>query len=431
MTNRGMAATGQGTMEKDMYSSVEKVFLVLRDIFIIFTLLFFLLRLDSYLFNRGLLPAAPIYLLAGWIAAVGLLGLLSTSFERHYPVSFYRCWPIILPFIAIMALSWIGIFGEQAFFGDNYKFLLITTLDFGLFLTGILIGIMKMRKGILSMGITIAWATLIITSFTDILYPGTFSLVDTRAAGLFEDPNEAAFSIVLFTSVLLSWDKKAMNLRDLFIFAVCGVAVFFTFSRGGAIEFLMLAFLYWINLTNRHRFYSIIQIAVFIILLSVGVSFLLPDYISQLKILEVNSYRVGWFFGDFGGAFATSDPRVGRLWEAVALVGINPFFGLGTGYVASMSPYGPHNIFLGRWIDNGVFGMLSYVWLLAAALVMNKTAGNFGGVAAVVTIILYGLVSHTALDDRVILLVMSIITARAIVNRANQNEKPSKISVEG
>jgi len=425
MNGKMTAVTEFETVENDIYRNVGKVFLTLRDLFIIVTLLFFLLRMDSFLFLRGMLPVPPIYLMAAWVFAIGVLGMLSTMFERNYIGSIYRCLPILLPFIAIVAISWIGIFAEQAYYFDNYKYLLMPTLDFGLFVTGILIGTMRMRKGVLSTCMAVALVVIIATSFIDIVYPGTFSKVANRAAGIFENPGGAAFNMVFLTAVLLRWEKKALNIPDLLLFVICGVAVFFTFSRGGAVQFIALAALYWMNMTTRHRFYAVIQFLIVVVLLAAGVFYILPDYISQLKILEYNSDRLGWFLGNVGGAFTTKDDRVVLFWEAAGIISANPLTGVGTGFVGSMNP-GPHNVFLARWIENGIFGLLAFVWLLASLFFMNKFTGNFNGVAALMIVFLYGLSSHIVMDDRVILLVMAIITSRAIANRASQKAKPDK-----
>ncbi len=423
MTNREMTVSETAESENDIYRTSANVFFVVRDVFIIATLVFFLLRLDAYLFLRGALPVAPIFLMSVWIVTVGLIGVSSSLFEHHYLRSFNQCWPIILPFVFIVGFSWMGILGEQANFAENHKYLLYPTLDFGLFLTGILLGVMKVRKGIFRLGMAIAWTVVVATSFADVFYPGTFSEINSRAAGIFENPNIAAFTIVIFTATLLQWEKKSMNLPDLFLFLLSGVAVFFTFSRGGAIQFIVLAFLYWMNMASRQRLYFVIQIAVFILLLVAGISFLLPDYTSQIKILELNTTRVDWYLGNFSDAFPSDESRLELFREAVQIVVANPLTGLGTGYVASMFPYGPHNIYLSRWIENGIFGMLSYVWLLIAVLVMNKVNGNFGGCAVAVMVIMYGIISDQALDDRTILLLLSIITAKAIVNRNETAEE--------
>ncbi|MBP1762999.1 MAG: conserved rane protein of unknown function [Firmicutes bacterium] len=408
-----------GTGQENIFA---RLFLLLRDTYILSTLLFFLLRLDSYLFQMGMLPISPIILLVAWIGSIWILSVVSTYFEGQYALIFTRSLPIIIPFAAIVGFSWVGIFLEEAYFDQNYKAVLLPTLDFLLFLTGVAIGMMHISKWKWSTTVAIAFLVVIVTVFVDALYPGTFSKLDYRASGIYEQPNIAAFSMVLFLTVLLRWEKKALNWQDMILAVVCGVGIFFTFSRGGVVEFLLIALLYLINLKNKERVSFFIKGAGLLICLGGVIVFLLPDYLSQLEILQFKSARMEWFTGDVGGALSTSDARVRILDEYYPLIASSPLWGKGSGYVTSMW-LGPHNIYVARWVENGIFGVLSYVWWLLAILFLNKKMKNFSGVAIVILLIAYGFISHHLLEERPILLLLSILTTRAVAGNVFAAEK--------
>lgn len=73
----------------------------------------------------------------------------------------------------------------------------------------------------------------------DVLRPGTFSVVDERAAGFATDTNTAAYAVSLLAAVLLRYRRT--DLADLGVLYVSGLTVFLTLSRGGALVWLALA----------------------------------------------------------------------------------------------------------------------------------------------------------------------------------------------
>lgn len=416
MTHKAMTSLRSCEVAVPSETGIAETFLAFRDLFVLCTLIFFLLRIDTFLFREGLLPIAPIIIMFFWIVSIWVLSIVSSMFEREYPLIFVRCLPIIVPFAAIVGFSWAGIFLQGAYLDDNYKSILLPTLDFGIFLTGIVIGIMCISDRKWSAAMMITFTCIMVTTFIDVLYPGTFSNLNYRAAGLFENPNEAAFGMILFLAILLRWKEKTFNLHDVFFGTICGIGVFFTFSRGGVILYLLIVFLYWLNLRSEERIAFIIKGIVFLVCLAGVIVFLLPDYISQLEILQSDSVRLQWFSGDIGDAFLTSDSRFELLYEYLLLIAASPFWGHGSGYVSSMW-LGPHNLYLARWTENGIFGLLSYLWLLAAVLLINKMNKNFQGVAVVLIIAVFGLTSHNVLENRAVLLMMAILTTRAIARQ--------------
>ena len=77
----------------------------------------------------------------------------------------------------------------------------------------------------------------------DVLRPGTFSVVDERAAGFATDTNTAAYAVSLLAAALLRYRRRP-GLADLGVLYVSGLTIFITLSRGGALVWLALAAAY-------------------------------------------------------------------------------------------------------------------------------------------------------------------------------------------
>ena len=77
----------------------------------------------------------------------------------------------------------------------------------------------------------------------DVLRPGTFSVVDERAAGFATDTNTAAYAVSLLAAALLRYGRRPA-LADYGVLYVSGLTIFLTLSRGGALVWLALAAAY-------------------------------------------------------------------------------------------------------------------------------------------------------------------------------------------
>jgi hypothetical protein len=124
--------------------------------------------------------------------------------------------------------------------------------------------------------------------------------------------------------------------------------------------------------------------------------------VNQLLNLDADMVR----FGDIA-----SLERMDAVDHSVRIISDATFFGMGTGYIYGM-PVGPHNMYLARWVDNGLIGILSYLWLVGAAFVVNWKNRNPQGAVISLMVLFFGLFSHNVLEDRTVLLLLAISTAR-------------------
>lgn len=115
-------------------------------------------------------------------------------------------------------------------------------------------------------------------------------------------------------------------------------------------------------------------------------------------------------FGDIA-----SLERMDAVNHSIRIISEATVLGMGTGYIYGM-PVGPHNMYLARWVDNGLIEILSYLWLLCAAFVVNWKNRNPEGAVISLMVLLFGFFSHNVLEDRAILLLLAISTAGGAVS---------------
>ena len=112
-----------------------------------------------------------------------------------------------------------------------------------------------------------AFVVLLSSVFADACYPGTFSSLPDRAAGFAENPNIAAFVLVLLCSCLVDFQRR--RLKSHVLMALTSLGVLTTLSRGGGI---LLAVLFsctmrtgssvWIVI-GRYKYYGMQRLSSF------------------------------------------------------------------------------------------------------------------------------------------------------------------------
>ena len=217
--------------------------------------LLFLTELDRELVRRGF-PVPGVLLFAAFMAvfAVWLLaprsGLAMKDAGAHALQLLRRRWPFLLALLALAALTWIQWpRNPDARFRDGISLVVILGVTAGAALLPLVPSVR--RRWRLYLGA--AFLLYCCTVFTDVLWPGTFTLLAYRAAGLAVDPNVGAFMILILGAPLLAYRRfSSWSLAVLFI---AGFAVFMTLSRSGLLGYAILfaAFSSWTVWTVRGR----------------------------------------------------------------------------------------------------------------------------------------------------------------------------------
>ncbi len=194
-------------------------------------------------------------------------------------------------------------------------------------------------------------------------------IMGIRISGPYGDPDFYAVSMI-FPTLLSSMffylsqsKKKKLIMLGLFCFFVLNVIG--TSSRGGLIAVLIGLFAMWWFVKIRWK--SVIAIAAIILFLGVAVvySVLIPSSSLERYTGLTGRKSIQW--------------RIG-LWEmSRSAIQKHPILGIGTGNFVSQynryineevprTPLWPHNSILQAWVENGIFGMFSYLLLFILAL---------------------------------------------------------------
>lgn len=359
--------------------------------------------LDLYLARNGvifsgseitLIAAAMIPLIYYLLKAVSSAGSHSKLDTVHLPNSVVLPW-IVFSFIVVFSALWSinaesAIQGARIFVGLN----LFSATIFALLCS--------------DMGRRIVRAALLVSIFIyggttlyDVIYPGSFSKLITRAAGISINPNLSAYNICVAAAVYLSIsDKENKSVLFVPLIVFISISVFFTLSRGGFIlllTFIVLAGYRFIRRSFKSRMFFIVGAPLSIVALA-GAAMSYTSFSSN----STTAKRLAMFTGE--AAFIASDES--RLQIAGAhLITFGDAPLLGTGYgdtytVNNEVGHSTHNIYIKILLELGMFGLVLYLLSLlvfGVALAKHET----WQIVLPILIAVSGFLSNTILDNRV------------------------------
>jgi O-antigen ligase len=192
-----------------------------------------------------------------------------------------------------------------------------------------------------------------------------------RVTGFQLNSNSFAWFLKLWLPLLLLWalvrPSNKCRYICLFSFILGSIALVLTFSRGGWLAFifsLLIAFVLYLKLKNRHRFKTVIPR--FLILGSAAL---------LLLLFLIPKITKRWTSDDYAAIFS----RFPGMKVAINIIQNNPFRGLGLGnYAYSMQeyditlekttiifPHPVHNVYLHIAAELGLFGLAIFLCLAA------------------------------------------------------------------
>ena len=372
----------------------------------------FLGYVDVYLFSSGVLATAPTYMLLrvlGCWAAItlvqcfmsrGLSGELWTLYSNHIGVLF--------ALLGLVACSVVFALLPDAYWEDGPMYLLYSAYDSSVLLLSMLLPFRAHHRRYFSFYILCALLVLLSSVLFDAYYPGTFSIVPDRAAGFAENPNTAAFVLVLLCSCII--DFHQFRARDIAVLTLTGIGVFTTLSRGGAI-LLAFAFAYYtyrMVLASVHTpirlFARAATLVILVLVLYAAATFL----VQRADIFSLSFQpRLAMLQGT-NEVVTADDDRLHALAEALRVVSGSPVIGYGTGYSYSLNAT-PHNMYLQQWINNGLPGLAAYLLLLGTSALLFWTRESARGLLFVGLVTINGFFSHNILEERAVLGLLGVL----------------------
>ncbi len=373
---------------------------------------------DRYLWGRGWLPLRPtvlFFLLIGPLAALVLvraaarreaaseaLGLLTANLG------------LAAPFAALAAFNLLSSLHPTANWSGKATYILLVPYDFLVFLVSMLLPLLPpVRRAIPAAG-RLCVLLLALSVYWDALFPGSFSRIASRAAGLARDPNQAAFLMVLALALCLSFGRLLR--RDLLLLGMTAVALVGTLSRAGVLLFASLLLVYAVAaaLTAGWRtavLRILVPLGVAAGLVGVGlvVAVSLGERGEGIFSLQANQERLDMFTGK-ESFLAGRNERLDLVVTFMEKVLEAPVVGHGAGYTYTQ-PQGPHNRYLQEWVNAGLGGVLSYVGFLAAAAWTFRRRGFAPGLAATLTVAVGSFFSHGILEQRAVPVSLGLLAA--------------------
>ena len=231
-------------------------------------------------------------------------------------------------------------------------------------------------------------------------HPSTFSEVNGRAAGLFQNPNAAAAAIggtlLALWDELPSWSKGPL-------FALATVGILGTFSRACMSGWLMVGILglpvgLWKGRQGSlWMFLLLAALAAFLLFIQSGMLEIL--HWEALNGNTLNRIRFG-----VGDGSAMDRAEIARMgWAKVTE---SPWFGYGLAAPFRFNVLATHNMYLFNWIEHGVLGVL-----LLPTILLPLAWGRPNARLFLFFSLWMGLFSHNLLDARYFLLPLGFLLA--------------------
>lgn len=262
--------------------------------------------------------------------------------------------------------------------------------------------------------ILIAYFCLAASLLTDLFWPGSFGKFDHRAGGLATEPNIAAQSMMIVTSVLLSYYR--VRLLDPVILITCYVCALGTLSRSGQVVFVIVLGFYALYHLVAPQATFLRRVTV--MMLGVIGAVIMMEAAHEIRETSgiFSDERSAKRFEQLMGNKEMWGPREQRLHlinENLELFMASPIFGHGTAYTKTLL-CNTHNEYLRHAVNGGIIGLALFTgWLLVGGLVFIKRGFREGvafvGVATAVCVF-----SNTITDDRNFLLLYGILAGESL-----------------
>lgn len=373
----------------------------------------YLIRFQIWILPTTVLEGMILIVFFVWFAKFGW----KTIANRFKNKNFYQSHPFYKQIILIIIVSYFSIFIAPDFFKATglWRAYFLEPIFFFL----VFVNVIKTKKDLRKIFFGLGISALLVSLFA--VYQkitGDFIPVEMwrdasarRVTSFYTSPNAVGLFLAPIIMIYFAWllgefkkEKLLLNFYKITVLILAFLAVFFSVSEGTwlgltAAFFIFLFFIFVKKLNfkiTKKLFYKTAIIIVFLlIIISFCFSHLIKDKIQPVLLDAANQNRFILWQGSWD--FLTQNPK-------------NFIFGAGIfGFPQIQEKFReplkmepliyPHNIFLNFWMEIGLIGMLSFVWLIASFFINAKRILKseqrmlvIGLISAMVTIIIHGLV---------------------------------------
>ena len=375
---------------------------------------YFLSGADNYIFQFSKVRIPPNLALVMFFVPLAAV-LLTKDFMRSKPLSgvftqFRVNLPVVGAFFSLVLISLLLSLHDTANWRNDGKWIKIVTVDFAVFLLGMSLPVLDVIRHSYRRCIIAGIIVLAASIGYDMLFPGALFTSRDRAAGFAINPNLGGLLLAMMAASTLGYEATTRR-RDNWILAITGLGIFATLSRGGVLLYLLLLgfYLYATLFASKGGFKKSLMVLLSAGILLAFIKFMIPLMMEQSGMFkEKNAQnRVNSLMGD-RGLYSEDDGRLRAVHQSLRLINEAPFVGHGTGFTQTMT-VGPHNMYLKQWVDNGLPGLLGYVFLLLSGFWLFYKRKFFPGQAFLAVVLLGGLFSHNILDLRAFLILFGTL----------------------
>lgn len=373
----------------------------------------FLCKFDNCMWILGMISFRPqLPLMAALCIMVILVWNKSPGMFSHAIKESRSC---IIPFAMIAWLSLIGAALPDADLGDGGIELIKSTIDFLLFLLAIPLAIVFVSNANWRFACGLALVASVGSILVDTVNPGTFSMLEYRAAGFGVNPNMGAAQSGLLLIGVLDWKQPRLTPISCLWVALAFAGVFMTLSRSGILMLGISCSMYLFLCVKRDGM-KVIVLLTGLVLCGGSYALTVADVAkNSTTLLDGSNSRVKMFTGEFDAMDSADDSRVELVGDYLDLIFKHPILGWGTGF-NSGADLGSHNMFLALWVDNGIFGMLAYLMVIWSLFRIGRHHHSWECVAIAINFFVQSFFSHNLLEDKTLVLLMAIAVGRAVLD---------------
>lgn len=376
---------------------------------------------DRVLWGWGLLPLPPT--VAFVVLALPLLTLLAIecAWRRELAAevgqALVRSFLFAAPLLLLAAANLLAALRPEAHWEESGSYLLLVPYDGLVFFIGLLLPVLAPVRRALPAAAVAAVLLMASTVFVDVVSPGAFSRVVSRAAGVARDPNVAAFLICLALTFCLRFGR--FRRRDLLLLGVAAAAIVATLSRQGMLLFTLLVAVYAVRAATQggsRRFdlrgLKPVALAAGVVLVGLVGMVALARSGSGLFSVYASSGRLEMWTGE-GDWLQGNVERLNLIRIFVEQVLRSPLLGHGTAYSYTFEQ-GPHNRYLQEWVNAGLPGVVAYMAWFVAGLALFRARRYLPGLLAVVLVAFDSFFAHGILEQRAVPLALGLMATLSL-----------------
>lgn len=263
---------------------------------------------------------------------------------------------VVMLFILIAPVILMGV-SDRAFERGNYATMIAVVLVF--VIAAILASKKEFNRVLVLSSFSIVAISTGLNLYELLIENNVWSTAPGRSAGFYINPTLSGEALLAFGLAFILLRSGKLLIFDYLLLLLVAAGILATFSRSAIVVGVVLfSIAILIRAGSKHIFRSLLVLSLALL----SATYLTGYVISNINLSEDASNRI-YSLIDNGGVGDYKEDR-GNVAAASMLMALNePVFGVGVGTVSQMDE-GPHNIFVGVFVDYGAVGLAILIVLI-------------------------------------------------------------------